>query len=261
MRKGFFSLVMILAVTAHAQKNTDEFFLYDKDWNSTNNPKASAFFMQVKKYNDSFYVCRFYSNTGPLIRQESYKDVDLTKPNGPFAWYDAKGMIDSTGEVNNFRKDGEWVYYNDTLGIDLSITYNKGKELERIDFVRKKRITKTGETDYVRNKPDSSGSKPDEREAEFVGGMKAYRKYLEKNINIPERSKNLRVNGAVKISFLISNTGKVNNAFILHSIEYASDAEALRVIETMPNWKPAFQNGKNVTYRAIQTITFQVSEE
>lgn len=99
--------------------------------------------------------------------------------------------------------------------------------------------------------------------AEFPGGLPAWTKYLERNLN-----RDLPVeNGAppgkytVVVSFIVSKTGDISDVTTENDPGYGTKAEAIRVIQKGPKWKPAVQNGRNVIYRHKQSITFVVSEE
>ncbi len=99
--------------------------------------------------------------------------------------------------------------------------------------------------------------------AEFPGGLPAWSKYLERNLN-----RDLPVeNGAppgkytVIVSFIVSKTGDISDVSAENDPGYGTKAEAIRVITKGPKWKPAVQNGRNVIYRHKQSITFQVSDE
>ncbi len=97
--------------------------------------------------------------------------------------------------------------------------------------------------------------------AEFPGGLPAWSKYLERNLN-----RDLPVeNGAppgkytVVVSFIVSKTGDISEVTADNDPGYGTKAEAIRVITKGPKWKPAVQNGRNVIYRHKQSITIQVS--
>jgi protein TonB len=99
--------------------------------------------------------------------------------------------------------------------------------------------------------------------AEFPGGLPAWSKYLERNLN-----RDLPVeNGAppgkytVIVSFIVAKDGRISDVVAENDPGYGTKAEAVRVITKGPSWKPAVQNGRNVIYRHKQSITFQVSEE
>jgi len=98
-------------------------------------------------------------------------------------------------------------------------------------------------------------------EAKFPGGPAVWQKYLEKNLN----SNILVWNNApacayrVVVSFLVDASGHVSEVQALNDPGYGSAEEAVRVIKKGPAWVPAVLNGRNVTYRQKQSISFIVS--
>ena len=62
--------------------------------------------------------------------------------------------------------------------------------------------------------------------------------------------------GKVEVSFLISKTGKVTDVKVVKSAHPILDAEAVRLISSMPDWKPASQNGAPVNMRVTKPISF-----
>ncbi|HVA98403.1 MAG TPA: TonB family protein [Bacteroidia bacterium] len=92
-----------------------------------------------------------------------------------------------------------------------------------------------------------------EKMPEFVGGTDSLFSYLQTNTKYPKWEQENGIQGTVYVSFVISKTGKIINSKILRSVSGSKnfDAEALRVINNMPNWKPGEHNNKpvNVIYQ------------
>jgi TonB family protein len=86
---------------------------------------------------------------------------------------------------------------------------------------------------------------------EFPGGDTALYTYLAKNIEYPSKALDNDIQGRVIIEFIIRNDGSVSDVTVSKGIGYGCDEEAVRVVKSMPRWKPGSQNGKsvNVTYR------------
>ena len=104
-----------------------------------------------------------------------------------------------------------------------------------------------------------------EKEAKFPGGMEAWKKYLERNLNANIAADDGAAIGnyTVKVQFIVDKEGRVSN---VQAIEVPAACpgcglEAVKVIEKGPAWEPAIQNGRKVIYQAIQFITFQVAEQ
>jgi len=99
--------------------------------------------------------------------------------------------------------------------------------------------------------------------AEFPGGLPAWQKYLERNLNRDVPNDNGAPPGkyTVVVSFIVSKDGSISEVTSENDPGYGTKAEAIKVIQKGPKWKPAVQNGRNVIYRHKQSITFVVSEE
>lgn len=93
---------------------------------------------------------------------------------------------------------------------------------------------------------------------EYVGGMDALVKFLSENIKYPEKAKTDNVSGKVYVSFVISKTGKVKDAKVIKSVSSEIDAEALRVIKSMPDWTPGTKGGKKADVEMTLPINFQL---
>lgn len=94
---------------------------------------------------------------------------------------------------------------------------------------------------------------------EFPGGMKAMVSFLSKNIKYPEECVKAKVEGRTLVEFIVAADGKVCNAVVLQSSNNAAlDAEALRVVSSMPVWKAGKKDGKEVDVRFTLPVTFKL---
>lgn len=91
-----------------------------------------------------------------------------------------------------------------------------------------------------------------ENKPEFPGGDIALMKYLAENTKYPPIAKENGVSGRVFIQFVIDKNGNVTQVRTLRGVDPALDAEAIRVVKSMPKWKPGSQRGKAVP------VTYQV---
>jgi protein TonB len=99
-------------------------------------------------------------------------------------------------------------------------------------------------------------------EAKFPGGLEAWKKYLERNLNQDEPTNNGAPPGryTVVVSFIVDKEGNLSEVRSENDPGYGTATEAVRVIKKGPKWTPAVQNGRNVIYRQRQSITFVVNE-
>ena len=82
--------------------------------------------------------------------------------------------------------------------------------------------------------------------------------YLSNNLHYPERARRKNTQGRVIVGFVVNEDGSIYDAKVVRGIGMGCDEEALRVIKTMPAWRPGTQNGKLVKVRYTQPITFKL---
>lgn len=87
-----------------------------------------------------------------------------------------------------------------------------------------------------------------EENPEFPGGEAKLMEYLGKNTKFPAIAKDAGIQGIVYVQFVVMEDGSINDDMItiLRGVHPALDAEAIRVVKGMPNWKPGRQRGKPV---------------
>jgi len=92
---------------------------------------------------------------------------------------------------------------------------------------------------------------------EFPGGKTAMVAWINANLKYPEKALKAGISGKVYVSFIISSTGKVKNAIINKSVSPSLNDEAIRVISSMPEWKPGSQGGKPVDVQMLVLVEFK----
>lgn len=97
-----------------------------------------------------------------------------------------------------------------------------------------------------------------ESPAEFPGGYTALSKWLSKNLVYPEQAAEMGIQGKVIVRFVVEKDGSVTQATVVKGIDPALDKETLRVIQTMPKWKPGMQQGRAVRVRCTQPVQFKL---
>jgi TonB family protein len=93
----------------------------------------------------------------------------------------------------------------------------------------------------------------------FPGGDEALLKYIAENTKYPEASKNQKIQGKVILRFCVTEKGAVNRISILKSVAPDLDAEAIRVVQTLPAFKPGRQSGRDVPVWYMVPITFALN--
>jgi TonB family protein len=90
----------------------------------------------------------------------------------------------------------------------------------------------------------------------FPGGDGALLTYIAKNTKYPESSKEKNIQGRVIIRFCVTAKGSINQISVLKGVSPDLDAEAMRVVQTLPKFKPGRQSGKDVPVWYMVPITF-----
>lgn len=93
---------------------------------------------------------------------------------------------------------------------------------------------------------------------EFPRGTDALIKYLSKNVRYPLEAVEKGISGKVIIHFIVEKNGKLSDIKVLQSVSPELDAEAIRVIKEMPDWKPGKQKGKFVPVYYTLPVLFKL---
>jgi protein TonB len=90
----------------------------------------------------------------------------------------------------------------------------------------------------------------------FPGGDTELLKYISEHTNYPEVAKENNIQGKVIIRFCVTSKGGVSQVSVLKGVDPELDAEAIRVVNTLPAFKPGKQGGKPVPVWYMVPITF-----
>ena len=93
---------------------------------------------------------------------------------------------------------------------------------------------------------------------DFPGGMAALMKYLGTNIKYPTISQEMGSAGKVIVQFVVDKDGTITNPTVARGVDAYLDKEAIRVISSMPKWKPGVQNGKKVRVKYTVPVVFRL---
>ncbi|MEI8224879.1 MAG: energy transducer TonB [Bacteroidota bacterium] len=90
----------------------------------------------------------------------------------------------------------------------------------------------------------------------FPGGETELLKYISEHTQYPEVAKENNIQGRVVVRFCVTSKGGVNQVSILKGVDAELDKEAIRVVNTLPTFKPGKQGGKPVPVWYMVPITF-----
>lgn len=157
-------------------------------------------------------------------------------------WFD-DGAVAYAGHLLNSKLHGKWKYYYHNGQLSSIETYDKGNLFSAVYF------DENGEV-----QADTSNVN---REAEFKGGIEAWKKYLQKNLYWPA---NLQFTNATQITigidFTIDENGKVQDIEVAVPFHPEFDKIAYNIIKNSPAWIPATSHNRKIKAYRRQPITF-----
>lgn len=171
------------------------------------------------------------------------------------------------------QADGTFVFEaapDDRIGffhVTSQGTYIQSVNPEEWNLSREKTIVMDGKPTSMfreedRNSTDEEVFEVVENMPEFPdGGMPGLMKYLSANIRYPEAAHKAGTQGRVTVQFVVGKDGSIGNVGILRGVDPNLDAEAIRVISSMPKWKPGTQKGEPVNVRYTVPVMFRLTPE
>ncbi len=97
-----------------------------------------------------------------------------------------------------------------------------------------------------------------EKMPEFPGGVTELMKYLNNNVKYPIIAQENSIQGRVVVRFTVRRDGSIDDIEVVRSADPNLDKEAVRVIKSMPNWKPGEQRGKKVNCKFTVPVVFKL---
>lgn len=197
--------------------------------------KNAVFFRKVEADGDAGWLAMVYFNSGELKMRGHYLDNALSVPHGKFTYFYQNGKTESEGLYENGAKIGVWERWNPN-GTPKAERYYSGYKFG-----------------------DEPVLDPDEM-PEFEGGREAMQQFLSTNLQYPEIALVNKMEGEVFVSFVINKVGKVERVMVMNSIDQHLDQEAIRLIESMPDWIPGRKDGNLVNTQMAIPIKFVLSK-
>jgi TonB family protein len=100
-----------------------------------------------------------------------------------------------------------------------------------------------------------------EEQPEYPGGQEAMMKFLSDSIVYPEEAKAKGIQGRVICNYVVMKDGSIDDVNVVRGVDPLLDAEAVRVLKSMPAWKPGKQRGQAVNVRYTLPVVFRISAE
>lgn len=196
--------------------------------------KHAVFFRKAQEDGDKGWLVMVYFDEGELKMRGHYLDNALEVPHGEFTYFYQNGQIESKGKYENGAKIGVWERFNPN-GVAKAERYYSGY--------------KYGDDPIL--DPDVM--------PEYEGGHQAMYQFLSENLQYPEIAQINKVEGEVYVSFVINKVGEVERVMVMNSLDPHLDKEAIRLVESLPKWKPGKKDGSLVKTQMAMPIKFKLN--
>jgi len=136
---------------------------------------------------------------------------------------------------------------------DLSLASNRKKD-------KKKHENKSAASQET---IDNQGAGPDfvymtvEEMPEFPGGVNELVSFVARNLRYPGEAQRKGIQGKVFVGFVVEKDGSVGNVRVVNGVDFDLDAEAVRVVKLLPNWRPGKIKGEAVRVAYTIPINFK----
>ena len=99
-----------------------------------------------------------------------------------------------------------------------------------------------------------------ENQPEFPGGNEALMKFISENVQYPIEAQEKGIQGKVVCNFIVRKDGSITDVSVVRGVDPLLDAEAVRLLQSMPAWKPGTQRGQAVDVRYTLPVEFRLQK-
>ncbi len=107
-------------------------------------------------------------------------------------------------------------------------------------------------------KANATANLPMSRQAAFPGGSNACAAFFNNHLVYPQTAQEQYLEGLVVVEFTITEAGNIQHIQVVESLSEECDQEAIRLVQSMPNWTPAVRQGALKATRIRMPILFQM---
>ncbi len=158
---------------------------------------------------------------------------------------------------NQVRPEDQLASVDDLKNKQIGLENHDGDPtITDIGVITDPHTTGTGNTIVESNPPSKEPMKWVEQMPQFNGNLQ---EYLASSIHYHDMAKEAGIEGRVAVQFVVDEQGNIADAHILKGIGGGCDQEALRVVKSMPRWKPGKNNGVPAKVLFTLPITFTLN--
>jgi protein TonB len=272
------SLYLLIAVLfasghlAYAQTKTVKYFS-KSGFKEVEAAEAHFFEITEKNAAGGGTKTRFLLEDSSKVNQFTYSNLDGGEYgqgllNGPYyEWYKSGNMKVQafynqgkfSGLYKRWYESGQLYYkrmYNQNPIPDTLRAYHESGSIRRVEVYANRELV-SGKV-Y-----DEAGAElpffPMEEMPEFPGGEARLLQWLATNIKYPKKAYKANAQGLVVVTYVVEKDGRIRDAEVIKGIHPDADAEALRVVNRMPIWKPGLQEGEPVPVRYTLPVRYTIN--
>lgn len=146
------------------------------------------------------------------------------------------------GVYKNGKKNGTFIGYNGDRKF-FEENYKNGKLIKGTSWDKKGK-----KYSYKKN---YIGPK-------YKKGQESLAKFIKENYRIPTYAKQNNIDGKILIDSAVNKDGRISDIKIIKSLCEPCDTEAMGLLKTMKNWKPAVSKGKKIKVKYTLPITYKL---
>ena len=182
----------------------------------------------------------------------------IRMPSLSFSMLNLKQRIFMMNKNNKTRKSKAIIYAMASLPVLFILVV--GTQLVKIEEAKAATADTSMPTPPPTNDKDEVYTFLEEM-PEFNGGNAEMMKWLGNHVKYPQMAIDGHIEGRVIVKFVVEKDGSISNVSVIKSIHESLDKEAVRLVSSMPNWKPGVKDGKPVRCSFIVPIQFKLQGE
>ena len=233
----------LAALTSFGQKVN----YLNENFTQVNFKEKATYYTETTQDGPSAGIVKTFLLDGTIVSEEGFSNIKTGKREGLTRNYYPSGKLKTEITFKNGVFDGPLRTFYPNQRIKRAELYEKG------NFVQGKCFSRAGydTTFYAFQIPP-----------QFMGGDAGLKKYLEVYSRIPTTPITYMqikqgYNFYVMVRFVVTPEGKISDVIVRRSLSTYHDREAVRLINMMPAWSPALQDGEPVTMEHTIAIGFR----
>jgi TonB family protein len=245
----FLLMTLSFSVSIFAQKKVDTVFL-NASWDTVQT-KAEASRYRVIQTNGKFRITLLFDSLDMKLEETAYrKDKSVITPSDSVWW--RYGSFREWYPSGQLKVEGSYIFerFHDNLKTYYPNSALKRHDVYYLDTLRQAHCYAPDSTEIAHF--------PYQEPPEFNGGQLEMFQFLGNNTVYPKSSRESGIEGTVYVGFVVNKLGEIVDVKTKRGVSKLLDREAVRVVKSMPNWKPGKQDGELVRVAYTLPIKFKL---